>query len=311
MKSDVESFLSQFPEFERARTREQVEIFAFFLTEVAGDQAIKPKRIRECYETARLNPPANISDVIGKSGSFVPSKAGLQLLRSVRNSIAERLAADRVAAAYPTGPPVAAPSAARAPSDPQNAGEEAPKADPVPGITRNVMVVYGRNQGIRDSMFSFLRALKLNPIEWIEAVAATGNPSPYVGEILDAAFKMAQAVVVVLTPDEHVQLQRELCSSDEEFSNEEGFQPRPNVLLEAGMALARAERRTLLVQVGDVRIPSDIHGRHLAKLDDSVEKRNGIAQRLRIAGCDPDTSRDDWYRAGTFQIAAKRKRNGK
>jgi hypothetical protein len=60
------------------------------------------------------------------------------------------------------------------------------------------MVVYGRDQDLTDSMFSFLRALKLNPIEWSEAVRATGKGSPYVGEILDAAFVMAQAIVVLL-----------------------------------------------------------------------------------------------------------------
>lgn len=59
---------------------------------------------------------------------------------------------------------------------------------------------------------------------------------------------MAQAIVVLLTPDEHVQLRRDLCSSDDEFLREEGFQPRANVLIEAGMALARAEARTVLVE---------------------------------------------------------------
>ncbi len=40
----------------------------------------------------------------------------------------------------------------------------------------------------RDAMFSFLRALGLQPIEWAQARAATGKAS-YIRETLDAAFE--------------------------------------------------------------------------------------------------------------------------
>jgi predicted nucleotide-binding protein len=173
------------------------------------------------------------------------------------------------------------------------------------------MVVYGRNQALRDSMFDFLRALKLDPIEWSEAIRATGKASPYVGEILDAAFKMAQAVVVLLSPDESVQLRRELCADDDEFETERGFQPRANVLIEAGMALARAEDRTLLVKVGTVKIASDIHGRHVVTMDGSAERRNELAQRLKTAGCEPETGNGDWLRTGNFAVTIVKKRGSK
>jgi predicted nucleotide-binding protein len=162
------------------------------------------------------------------------------------------------------------------------------------------MVVYGRDQALRDDLFNFLRALKLNPIEWSEAIKATGKASPYVGEILDAAFKMAQAVVVLLSPDEFVQLRVELCSDGEDLAREQGFQPRANVLIEAGMALATKEERTLIVKVGNVKIPSDIQGRHVIEMDGSPEQRNELAQRLKTAGCEPETGNRDWYRIGKF-----------
>lgn len=59
---------------------------------------------------------------------------------------------------------------------------------------RRVFVVHGRNLAARDAMFSFLRAVGLQPIEWSQAVAMTGEASPYVGTILDAAFGAAQAI---------------------------------------------------------------------------------------------------------------------
>ncbi len=78
----------------------------------------------------------------------------------------------------------------------------------------------------------------------------------------------------------------------------------------AGMAF-KSENRTIIVQVGDFRLPSDLHGRHIVKLEDSAEKRNELAQRLKTAGCEPDTGNPDWYRFGTFKVTAKKKRGGR
>ena len=45
-----------------------------------------------------------------------------------------------------------------------------------------VFVIHGRNEAMRRALFDFLRAISLKPIEWGEAVALTGKPTPYVGE---------------------------------------------------------------------------------------------------------------------------------
>lgn len=77
-------------------------------------------------------------------------------------------------------------------------------------------------------------------------------------------------------------------------------QARPNVLYEAGMAMAKAPSRTILIEVGAHRKFSDIDGRHLLRLDNSGEKRNGLVQRLQSTGCVPDTSGTHWLSAGDF-----------
>jgi hypothetical protein len=69
-------------------------------------------------------------------------------------------------------------------------------------VKRRVFVVHGRNEAARRAMFSFLRALSLEPIEWSEAITYTGSGAPYVGEILDHAFQKAQAVIVLITGDD-------------------------------------------------------------------------------------------------------------
>ena len=312
MKQQLEAFLARIPNLHRMSQRELVAFFGFFLTEIIKDPAVRPKRLRECFDTALIPAPGNISDVVAKSGSFVSTKSGLQLRREIR---------EQIIAAAGVFPPssddsFAAPSATAAVPNGGNpdrgsSPDLAPTAAPVPGLTKDVMVVYGRDQALRDSMFSFLRALKLNPIEWSEGARATGKGSPYVGEILDEIFRMAQAVVVLLTPDEEVRLRRDLCADDDEFKRETGFQPRANVQIEVGMALAKSENRTILVQVGDFRLPSDLHGRHIVRLNNTAERRNELAQRLKTAGCDPDTGNQDWYRMGDFTISIKKKRGGR
>ena len=311
MKNQLEDFLLRIPNLDQMQHKELVAFFGFFLTEIVKDPSIQPKRVRECYDLAFMKAPGNISDVIGKSRSFVNTKSGLQLRREIREQIIRATGVfTRPVAVVPNGVAGAAsPSVQSTVVD--TSVTPAPVAAPVPGITKNVMVVYGRDQDLRDSMFSFLRALKLNPIEWSEGAKATGKGSPYVGEILDEIFRMAQAVVVLLTPDEEVRLRRDLCADDDEFKRETGFQPRANVQIEAGMALAKSENRTIVVQVGDFRLPSDLHGRHIVRLDDSAEKRNELAQRLKTAGCEPDTGNPDWYRFGTFKVTTKKKRGSK
>ena len=115
---------------------------------------------------------------------------------------------------------------------------------------REVFVVHGRNNHARDALFQFLRALDLHPLEWSEAVRSTGKGSPYIGEILDAAFSRAHAVVVLFTPDDEARLKAEFRIEGDP-PHETGFsgQARPNVLFEAGMAMSRTEDRTVLIEL--------------------------------------------------------------
>ncbi len=99
---------------------------------------------------------------------------------------------------------------------------------------RKVFVVHGRNREARAAMFTFLRAIGLAPIEWSEAVRLTGEASPYIGHVLDAAFGAAQAIVVLLTPDDVAYLRSEYASGDDDPETTPLAQARPNVLFEAG-----------------------------------------------------------------------------
>lgn len=165
----------------------------------------------------------------------------------------------------------------------------------------SVFVVHGRDEELRKSMFAFLRALGLNPMEWGHAVETARGANPYVGQILDSAMEKVQAVVVLFSPDELAQLKEHFCSREEKKT--EGKlqgQPRPNVLFEAGLALGAHPDKTLLVQVGKVRDFSDIAGKHFVRLSDDVGKRNEVANRLAKIGCAVNRIGTDWMTEGKF-----------
>src|SRR5205823_4382200 len=75
-----------------------------------------------------------------------------------------------------------------------------------------VWVVYGRDRATKDALFTFLRALGVKPIEWNSALRMSKKAAPHIGEILDAAFAKARAVVVLLTPDDLAQLRPDLLT---------------------------------------------------------------------------------------------------
>lgn len=166
-----------------------------------------------------------------------------------------------------------------------------------PGDGRSVFLVHGRDAKKTQAMTEFLRSLDLKVIEWEQAVAMTGEPNPYIGDVLAAGLEAADAVVVLATPDDIVRLDPGLADNDDPELVETG-QPRQNVIFEAGMAMALAPTRTLLVATPGTKILSDIAGRHLAYLDNSSQARKRVVGRLQTMGLRVDDSGDQWLSAG-------------
>jgi predicted nucleotide-binding protein len=168
---------------------------------------------------------------------------------------------------------------------------------------REVFVVHGRNSSARKFVFEFLRALDLRPLEWDEVASSTGNAAPYIFDVLEMGFERAQAVVIIFTPDEQVELLPEFQTEPSDIGRR--YQPRPNVFFEAGMAFMRDRQRTILIEFGSIAQASDLSGIQFlrAKHDDSVGFRNAFARRLRVAGCAVSTEGTDWLNAGEFSAA--------
>jgi predicted nucleotide-binding protein len=176
-------------------------------------------------------------------------------------------------------------------------------SDTVEDPTR-VMVVHGRDLRARNDLFELLRALGLKPIGWNEAVIATGTATPYNGEAVDAAFRTAQAAVVLFTPDERVRLRADLRKADEPTETEWSWQPRPNVFYEGGIAFTSHPKETVIVEHGRPNVPTDLAGRNTIRTE-APDWRQDFAERLRGAGCPVDTSGSAWLAAGEFTPPAK------
>jgi len=179
--------------------------------------------------------------------------------------------------------------------------EISPPISPINSDPSVVFVIHGRNLKARDAMFEFLRSIGLRPIEMDQAISETRKGSPYIGEILDNVFAIAQAIVVLMTPDDEARLVTKYrLEMDPEYESELTPQPRQNVLFEAGMAIGIDQDRTIFVELGSLRHFSDISGRHTVRINNTAEKRRDLALRLETAGCEVDITGTNWITTGDF-----------
>jgi predicted nucleotide-binding protein len=166
---------------------------------------------------------------------------------------------------------------------------------------RRVFLVHGRDMAARGALAALLRAFDLRVIGWEEAAAATGQATPYTGDVVAAGMLLADAVVVLLTPDDlgYVQPRFRLAGDGHQELEPTG-QPRLNVVFEAGMAMARDRNKVVLVEVGQVRPMSDTAGLNVVRLSNDAATRRQLGARLRTAGLDVDMDHDEFRDAGDF-----------
>lgn len=166
---------------------------------------------------------------------------------------------------------------------------------------RRVFLVHGRDHRAREALIALLEAFDLRVIQWRDAADYAGGGAPYTGEIVKAGMEHADAVVVLLTPDDigyvHPYF---LKGTDGPHEREPTGQARLNVVFEAGMAMARAPKGVVFVEMGQVRKMSDVDGLNLIQLDNSLERRKDLSRRLQSVGLEVVTDTERWRTAGNF-----------
>ena len=198
-------------------------------------------------------------------------------------------------------PPVAT---AHSPSQtPSSVAKRHDKTKSKKQIGNRVFVIHGRNERVRAGLFDLLRRIGLYPMEFHSIANRVKLGNPTMEAILQQAFKDADAVVALFTPDDEAVLRKPLRKPNRPDDKRKHNQPRPNVLLEAGMALGHIPKRTVFVHVGVVGDISDLAGKHYIDLDDAETTKNNLANRLKAIGMPVDTSGDDWLKNdGSFTI---------
>ena len=167
--------------------------------------------------------------------------------------------------------------------------------------SNSVMVVHGRNIAARDELFSFIRSINLQPIDWDDAVATAGGGSPNTELVVRKAISAAGAVIVLLTGDDLVKLAPKLLlPTDGPLERDVQPQARPNVILELGMALMAAESKTIIFELEPTKPISDIIGRNTIRYDDGGHFRQALIDRLETAGCSVTRRGQQWMTAGNF-----------
>ena len=156
-----------------------------------------------------------------------------------------------------------------------------PKATPTSKVPasngRDVFVVHGHNEKVKEATARFLEKLKLNPIILHE--------KPNQGRTLIEKFTDHSNVgfaVVLLTADDRG------GKIDEAFDKQQK-RARQNVILELGFFLGKLGRDKVCALYEDgVEIPSDYDGVLFVKLDDRGAWRFDLAKEIKAAGIEID-----------------------
>ena len=167
--------------------------------------------------------------------------------------------------------------------------------------SRSIFVVHGRNLAARDELIKFLKHLDARPISWTQAANAVDSPLEYTRDIIEAGMNMAQAIVVLFSPDDEARLKEQFIEpQDGPHERDVTGQARQNVTLEAGMALGMAPDRTIFVRIGRTREISDIAGINWISLQDDWDSRERLANALKKAGVAVQMGNLTDPNAGTF-----------
>ena len=220
----------------------------------------------------------------------------LDRTRSVREYVTEELGQVRGQSAEPR-------QAVTSPDHRNSASGDHPDA------VRRVFVVYGRDGALATSFFDLLYAVGLEPLEWERLVRPTGMAAPYLGDVVRKAPHLAQATLVLLSPDDIVELHPDLRQeNDHSYERVLSGQARPNVLFELGLAFMAYPERTIIVEVGLMRPIADLAGLNVIRFDGSAIAVRKVLDRLDLAGCPVNTSGTSWLDPGRFANLATYRR---
>lgn len=171
-------------------------------------------------------------------------------------------------------------------------------APPIESERRKVFLVKGRWDEATEAMIVFLQSLNLHVIKWEDAELALGGAGNFAADVVDKGFEMSYATVVMLTPDDLVLIHPALIQPHDprDLMN----RPRANVLFELGYAWHLNRKKTLVVQYGDISLPSDLGSLQTVRFDATSKTRQQVMAKLATMGVAVNGDDGRWQEAGKF-----------
>jgi hypothetical protein len=150
---------------------------------------------------------------------------------------------------------------------------------------KRVFIIYGRDTEAHDELVKFIRAVGLEEIPF-ESIANSLGASPFVADVVSEGMNQADALVALFTPDEQAALYDPLTGNFQTGEGDSRWQARPNVLFEAGVAYGLGSKKEPILAVlgADIRLFSDMAGRHFVQLAAPDGKRNLYKRLENLVG---------------------------
>ncbi|WP_088652960.1 TIR domain-containing protein [Marinibacterium profundimaris] len=145
-------------------------------------------------------------------------------------------------------------------------------------------LIHGRDAEAADWLRCCLDDLDVLIVRWEDAVRLPSSASPYTLDVVKTGLNAADIAVVLFSPDEDVSLREKFRSGQQDI----GQQARPNVWVEAGMALGLSRDRVVLVQMASCRPASDLSGLNYIYMDMNADRGaflRILENRLQSCGC--------------------------
>jgi predicted nucleotide-binding protein len=140
-----------------------------------------------------------------------------------------------------------------------------------------VFIIHGRDMKPVVALQNFLRQLNFEVLT-VEQLHARAPGPVSIQTIVSEGIGRADVIITLLTPDEAVAL---YDPETKELSTDTGWQARPNVYFELGIAFGKSLERTILATLGKVRPISDLGGIFYLRMDDDDAKAQ-LAQKLSV-----------------------------
>lgn len=145
-------------------------------------------------------------------------------------------------------------------------------------------LIHGRDLDAANWLRECLEDLDILVVRWEDAVRVTSSASPYTLDVVKAGLNASDVAIVLFTPDEDVSLREIFRSGQQDI----GQQARPNVWIEAGMALGLSRDSVVLVEMTGCRPASDLNGLNYVHMDPNSDRHaflRVLENRLQSCGC--------------------------